>query len=961
VPGRARFRIEGLRRSPDAATVLEARIGTLDGIRSVRASAVTGNVLVLFDPARWSVRAIAADIARQARAPREGREAVTAPGAAVAWHAATAAAALARCATDSATGLSSEQAAQRLDRFGANALPVPRRKSTLEILRDHLGSTPVLLLGGAAALSLATGALIDAAVILTVVGLNAAIGYVTERRVERILTSLQRVGVPQALVRRDGRTALVRATTLVPGDIVVLRAGDDVSADLRVLAADGLGIDESSLTGESVPVLKSAHAPCDQAAALGDRLTMVYAGTSVVEGSGVGVVVETGARTELGQVRTLVAESATPSTPLERQLDVMGRKLVGVSLGFCGAALALGILRGMPGLEMIRIAVSLAVAAVPEGLPAVATTTLALGTQRLLKQRTLVRRLAAVEALGAVTVICADKTGTITENRMAVAGWHLAGQDYPPPGSGADVDGVLGRALTIGVLCNDAELDPVNGEVHGSSTEGALLLAAREAGIDARALRARYPLLGSRPRLDGDHWMGTTHADGARRLTLVKGAPESVLARSTAWLDGAIEQPLDARVAARIAGHGARVAARGLRVLGLAYRTLDATGEPSYDGLVWVGLVAMTDPVRPGAREAIAACRHAGIRTVILTGDHPATAAAVGRELGLGQSGAVRVVEAAALAGLDEGALTRLVLDADVFARVSPADKHQIVRALQASGAVVAMTGDGINDAAALRAADIGVAMGAGGADVARDVADVVLLDDDFAGFVHAVEQGRTIHGNIGKSLRFLLSTNFSEILVTLAALAAGRGAPLSPVQLLWINLLSDVLPALALAVEPPEPDVMAQPPRDPAQPLLPPQTLGAIAGDAAVLSAATLGVHAIALARGGPRVGTMAFSALTAAQLGNALTLRTRGGRPGILLGVVGGSVALHVLAMTAPPLRRLLGTSPLSWSDWGVVAAGAAAPAMTAVARRGVAPPRSARKTEGTSRPLHGTGVPS
>jgi Ca2+-transporting ATPase len=422
----------------------------------------------------------------------------------------------------------------------------------------------------------------------------------------------------------------------------------------------------------------------------------------------------------------------------------------------------------------------------------------------------------------------------------------------------------------------------------------------------------------------------------------VKGAPEHVLAQARQWLDGTAEQPLDGDIRQVIATQAARIAARGLRVLGLAYRETAATDPISYEALVWIGLVAFADPVRPGAREAIAACRRAGIRTVILTGDHAETAAAVGRDLGLGRDGDVHVVEAKALADLDDEALRRLVLDVDVFARVSPADKYQIVRALQAGGAVVAMTGDGINDAAALRAADIGVAMGARGTDVARDVADVVLLDDDFAGFVHAVEQGRTIHANIAKSLRFLLATNFSEILVTLASLAVGRVSPLAPVQLLWINLLSDVLPALALAVEPPEPDVMLQAPRDPAKPLLTAGVLGGIAGEATVLSAATLGVHALGLGRYGvsPRASTMAFSALTAGQLVHAMTLRTRGQHPRLLAGVVGGSVALHALAMTVPGLRSLLGTSPLSLGDWSVVAAGAAAPLLLTGWRRSPVP---------------------
>ena len=913
-------------------------MGQRAGIRLVRASPITGNVLVLFDPSRLSARSVVASVAADAigiesaaalAVPAERRlPAGSRVEPRVAWHALSPAQTLARLGSDPEQGLADGEVARRLADAGPNTLPLARPKTTWEIVRSHLTSTPVLLLAGAAALSLVSGALVDAAVILAVVGLNATIGYVTERRVERILTSLQRAGVPFGLVRRNGGEEFVPAPALVPGDIVILRAGHEVLSDLRILVAEGLAVDESSLTGESVPVIKSAGAPCPAGAPLGDRLTMAYAGTTVVEGGGRGIVVATGAETELGRIRALVAETAMPPTPLERQLDGVGQRLVALSLGFCGLALGLGLLRGAPALEMVRIAVSLAVAAVPEGLPTVATTTLALGTHRMLKQRTLVRRLAAVEGLGAITVICADKTGTITENRMTVAAWHMADKDYSSSLEGVGPDAGLERALEAAVLCNDADLDPATGEVRGSSTEGALLLAARAAAIDHRALRARFPVIDTRPRLDGDHWMGTTHTAGTGRIVFVKGAPEHVLAQSTRRLDGHRVVALDPPTVASLAARAARVAAGGLRVLALAYKDTGADDPVSYDDLVWIGLVAFTDPVRPSAREAVAACRRAGIRTVILTGDHPETAAAVGRDLGLARTADVRVVEASELTGLDEEALRQLVRDADVFARVTPADKYRIVRALQAGGDVVAMTGDGINDAAALRAADIGVAMGARGTDVARDLADVVLLDDDFSGFVHAVAQGRTIHGNIGKSLRFLLATNFSEILVTVVSLAVGRASPLSPVQFLWINLLSDVLPALALAVEPPEPDVMAQPPRDPAAPLLTARTFGAIAGEAAVIAAATLGAHVIGGSSPAGRASSMAFSTLTASQLMHALTLRTRGHSPRLLAGVVGGSVALHTLAMTAPPLRRLLGTSPLSVGDWGIVAAASTVP---------------------------------
>jgi Ca2+-transporting ATPase len=787
-------------------------------------------------------------------------------------------------------------------------------------------------------LSLASGAVVDAVVILAVVAANAVVGYFTESRVERILTTLQRAVVPQARVRRDDVEVLVPASALVPGDVIVLEPGHDVAADARMLAANGLAVDESALTGESMPVVKRPSTTCAPQAPLADRVNMVYAGTVVSEGSGVAVVTGTGRETEIGRIRALVAETAAPPTPLERQLDRVGRTLVGVAVGFCALTLGLGVLRGVPLLEMARIVISLAVAAIPEGLPAVATTTLALGMHRMMRRGMLVRRLAAVESLGATTVICADKTGTLTENRMTVHSWHVGGREYRgrDASAAATRDSVLKRAFAIGVLCNEAEIgDDPSGHL-GSPTERALLMAAFEAGIDYRKERSRYRLAGFRHRGDGRNWMAAVHVDGfAQRFITVKGAPEQVLGRADRWLDDGIERPLTPSMKREIRRVNARMAARGLRVLGLAFRAMDGTSEPRYDGLVWVGLVALTDPVRTGVGAAIAACQRAGIRTVMITGDQAPTAAAVHRALGLGD-GKPRVVEASRLEGLDDAALGRLARDSDVFARVSPAHKYQIVRALQAGGEIVAMTGDGINDAAALRAADIGVAMGARGTDVARDVADVVLLEDDFGAIVQAVEQGRTIHANIGKALRFLLSTNFSEILVTFGALALGVARPMSAIQFLWINLLSDVAPALALAVESPDPDVMGRPPRDPADPILSRGVLAAIAREAGMLAGATLGVHALALARhgAGPRATSVAFSTLTSTQLLHALRYRSHAGygsalrRSPALVGIVGGSLALQALVMMVPPLRRLLGVAPLSAGDWGLVAGGAVAP---------------------------------
>lgn len=943
VSGRVRLRVTALRGRPALVAHLADRVSAEAGIRDARANPVTGSLVVLFDSTRVDAKAVVALVRRHLRRLGRGDDNdhhTTTDD----WHVLPIAEVLKRLATSAPTGLTNEDAARRLAAVGANRLPMPLPKSPLAILGGHVASLPVLLLGGAAILSIASGAVIEAAVILAVVAANATVGFVTERRVERILTSLQKATEPAALVLREGREMSRPAAGLVPGDVLILRAGHDVPADARVIEGRGLSVDESALTGESAPVAKVASVPAGHDGALADRVNMVHAGTVVSEGAGLAVVTATGRHTQLGRVRALVAETTAPPTPLERQLERTGRRLVGISLGGCVAALGLGVLRGVPPLEMVRSAISLAVAAVPEGLPAVATTTLALGTQRMLQRGTLVRRLAAVESLGAVTVICADKTGTLTENRMTVDSWCIGLREY---GQGVELAGEcaadrgLARALSIAVLCNEAELGPAG--AIGSSTEAALLLAAREAGLDYREERRRHALRSIRRRDEGDNWMATVHAGSEADLVMVKGAPEHVLARADRWLEDDHEQPLTADVRDELRRLNDRIAERGLRVLALAFKGITDGDVVTYENLVWVGLVALTDPIRPGVGRAIRTCRKAGIRTLLLTGDHARTAAAIYRELDLG-NGTPHVFDASHVDELSPETLGVLVRDVDVFARVSPADKYRIVRALQAHGEVVAMTGDGINDAAALRAADIGVAMGARGTDVARDVADVVLLTDDFDGIVAAVAQGRTIHTNIGKSLRFLLATNGSEILVTLGALAVGIPRPMSAIQFLWINLLSDVAPALALAVEPPERDVMSRSPRDPAAAMLSRSTLLGIGTDAGVLAATTLSVHALALARygGGARATTMAFSTLTSAQLLHALTYRSRGAGPSsstgvsLLPAVVGATLAMQLAAMALPPLRGILGLTPLAVTDWAVVAGAAALPFVLKELRR-------------------------
>ena len=765
---------------------------------------------------------------------------------------------------------------------GPNRLPVPTTKSALEIIWEQVGSLPMLLLGGAAIVSIATGGLVDGAAILAVIAINAAIGYVTESRVERILASLNEIGVPVALVRRDGRECVLPRVDLVPGDVMLLRAGHDIPADGRLIAVAGLETDESALTGESAPVAKRLEASALAAIPIGDRNSMVYAGTVVTQGTGEAIVTATGRRTELGRIRALVSEARAPRTPLERQLDQAGRQLAFASLGLCGGLFLVGILRGLPALAVFRTAASLAVAAVPEGLPTVATTTLALGMRKMFERRMLVRRLAAVESLGSTTVICVDKTGTVTENRMTVGRWHVAGRDHAQealvPGA---LDPAVAQALTVAVLCNEATLTiDVHGalEVAGSPTEAALLVAARSGGVDATDLRAQRPLVEFSPRAEGRNWMGSLHAGGRRRLVCVKGAPEEVLRSSARWLSADGDAELDGAARRRILGANDRMAGEGMRVLGLAFKIIDDDTAASWDTLTWVGLVGLIDPIRPGVQAAIAICHQAGIRAVMITGDQGLTAVAVGRTLGLLREGHVRVLEAGELARLDANTMRGVVREVDVFARVAPAQKYEIVRALQAGGDIVAMTGDGVNDGPALKAADIGVAMGQRGTEMARDLADVILMDDDFGSIVAAVEDGRTLRANLQKALRFLVATNLAEVIVTFGAMLVGGAQPLSALHLLWINLVSDIVPALALGMEPAEPGVMRQPPPVPGAPLLSRDALVTTGVDAAVMAAATLGAFGVALRRSGDSLAasTVAFSTLSAGQLLYALACRS-------------------------------------------------------------------------------------
>jgi P-type Ca2+ transporter type 2C len=943
VPGRARFEVPGLYHGDTLAQVLEVQLRRRSGIVSASASPLTGKVLILFDPKlgldevqTWLEDAVAA-AARWCGHPGkagDGGDAGLNSWVSVSdddgpiWHRLPTQKAASLLDTSSKTGLRQAIAVERLEHFGPNRLPGVPRRSALEILTEQFNNLPVALLGVSAALALVTGGVLEAVAISCVVGLNSAIGYATESEAERTINALTDDVRPPATVIRSGRRRQIATEDIVPGDVIELMPGIMISADARLIEADRLSVDESALTGESLPALKSVASLKKKVLPLAERSNLVFQGTTVAGGNGRAVVVATGVNTQLGLVSAMVGEARAPTTPLQRQLEGLGRKLVVLSLGICGVVFALGLLRGYGLLPMIKSSISLAIAAVPEGLPAIATTTLALGIGAMRRHKVLIRQLRAVETLGALQVICFDKTGTITFNRMKAVSVADGANDHPDPAE-------LPILLKVGVLCSDAAIEAAEGTnlINGSPTETALVQLAAEHGLDVKALRRSHPLVRIEHRAERKHFMATTHStEQGKAFVAVKGNPTEVLSLCSCRIENGAFQPLTAAERRAILNENDQMGAAGLRVLGMAFAERESVEVDHKKGLCWLGLVGLADPIRPNMRELIASFHEAGIRTVMITGDQPATARAVADELGLNGAGPLDVVDAEALGRMKAAELREISRRAPVFARVSPSHKLEIVRAMQSAGQVTAMTGDGINDGPALKAADIGVAMGRGGTDLARQTASVVLENDELSTMLEAIRRGRTIHDNIRRSIRFILATNLSEIMVVLVATAGGLGQPLQPMQLLWINLISDVFPCLALAVEPPEPDVLRRPPRDPHEPIIPAAQLPRIAGDAAIISASALAAYGYGLARYGlgPRSGTIAFTSLTVGQLLHAWSCRSE--RHGVLTAealppnhyldaAVLGSLGLQAAALLIPGLRGALGLGRLSLID-GLVA---------------------------------------
>ncbi len=766
------------------------------------------------------------------------------------WHLKSAGEALDSAGVLPAAGLSGNTASERLKKFGPNLLPESVPRSGLSIFFDQFKSLPVALLGVAAAVSIATGGIADAVVIAGVVVINGVIGYTTETQAEKTIHSLKNLVRPSALCIRDGVLNNLSAESIVPGDILLLKPGSYIAADARLIESHHLSVDESALTGESMPVIKSSQTLTEGDIPLADRTNMVYMGTLVTGGQGLAVVTSTGKFTEIGKIQTLVGTARPPETPMERQLDKMGTQLVYISGAVCGLVFLIGLLRGYGFLQMLKTSIALAVAAVPEGLPMVATTTLALGIRNMRKHNVLIRHLDAVETLGSVQTICLDKTGTITLNKMTVISMFVGmkrlkvsegrfrndASDINP----YECDELL-KLIHISCLCNESDVSSENGELllRGSSTENALLQVAISTGVHVPELRNKFPLRTIRHRSENSNIMLTVHdinpnASHDRRAAIfaLKGSPEDVLSICIWHMQDGQKLPLTAESREAIQIENERMAGEALRVLGFAYAYSDElnelsdtpdTSDNSLDTMhfVWLGLSGMMDPVRNGVKELIGMYHVAGIDTVMITGDQGPTAYSIGKELNLSKDGQLEILDSTHLNSLDPDVLKALAEKVHVFARVSPANKLQIVQSLQSSGRVVAMTGDGINDGPALKAADIGIAMGHTGTDVAREVADVVIEDDNLETMIIAISQGRTIYNNIRKSVHFLLATNLSEIMVMFGAISTGMGQPLTAMQLLWINLISDIAPGLALALEPPEPDVLSMPPRNPDEPIV--------------------------------------------------------------------------------------------------------------------------------------------
>lgn len=908
----------------------------------------------------------------------------------VTWHALSAEEVLERLETPEQQGLSTAEAERRLAQYGPNQLDEKPRPSFFQLVLDQLKGFVIILLIVASVISAILGEYVDAAAIIAIVVLNAVLGVVQESKAEEALVALKKMSAPESHVLRNGKRFTIPAPQLVPGDIVFLEAGYFIPADLRLLEAVNLRVEEAALTGESVAVQKNATLKLTADSSLGDRKNSAFMGTVVSYGRGKGVVTSTGMHTQLGLIATMLQAVAAEETPLQKKLDQLGKTLGWACLIVCAIVFGVGILEGGVPLELFMIAVSLAIAAVPEGLPAIVTVSLALGMREMIKRHALIRRLSSVETLGSATVICSDKTGTLTQNEMTVTQiWvdgkttYISGQGYTPIGEFSienqevnlnDYPAVR-TALWVGALNNDAlieetvrEDNSIEYRMVGDPTEGSLLVAAIKAGAVASQLNQSYPRKNEIPFDSEFKRMVTIHAVQDPRVEdispfldtnhknwhviAVKGAPDLVLNLCTRYqpMNGRAPQALDEKIHSQILAANDEMTRDALRVLGVAYRLVEQEPDSTERGelekdLVFVGLIGMIDPARPEVKPALQTATNAGIRTIMITGDYPNTAQAIAESIGLMRAGH-NVLTGAQLEQLSDEELREEVKRTDVYARVSPEHKLRIVNALQANGEVVAMTGDGVNDAPAIKQADIGVSMGITGTDVAKDTADMVLTDDNYVSIVSAVEQGRIIYSNIRKFVYYLISCNLAEILIIFLPTALGRFiipglssselSPLAPVQLLWLNLITDGAPALALGTEKGDPDIMDQPPRPTTEPIINKAMRAGVAIQTIAIAAITL----FAFWRGLNYEGrpfsdnlaiaeTMAFVTLSASELLRAFTARSER-YPLLKIGLFSNkwmniavltSLVLMLAVVYVPFLNPVFKTTPLYLDQWKLI----------------------------------------
>jgi Ca2+-transporting ATPase len=905
-----------------------------------------------------------------------------------AWHTLDVQQTIDSLQTDSKTGLDSQEVSDRLVKFGPNELEEAGGRSTLTILIDQFKNIMLLMLIGVALVSgildlidLVQGTgkpndipFKDTIAILAIVFLNGALGYIQESRAEKALAALKQLASPRVRVIRDGRVSEIDSPDLVPGDLMQVEAGVQIAADGRLLEAANLQIRESALTGEAHAVNKQASLQLPEETSLGDRLNLVYQGTEVVQGRGTVMVTGTGMRTELGKIATMLQAVESEPTPLQQRMDQLSHVLVTGALALVAIVVVVGVVSSRsfaPLKDLLQVSLSMAVAVVPEGLPAVITVTLAIGTQRMVRRNALIRKLPAVETLGSVTNICSDKTGTLTQNKMVVQSLHTAsaslsvtGEGYNPHGDFTlqnrkinPSDSPEVRALMLAcTLCNDSILQEENGQwtILGDPTEGALLTVAAKAGLEGDQWKSKLPRVSEFPFSSERKRMSVMVKDTADLLKsetgflatpflmFTKGSPELILERCQQIQIGDSVQPITPEQRRQILAKNNELAGKGLRVLGFSYKPLaelppEGSDEASEKDLVWLGLVDMLDAPRPEVRDAVARCRSAGIRPIMITGDHQLTAQAIAENLGIAKPGD-EVLIGRDLEKMDSRELERQVDRVSVYARVAPEHKLRIVQALQKNGKIVAMTGDGVNDAPALKQADIGIAMGITGTDVSKEASDMVLLDDNFATIVAATEEGRTVYTNIRRFIKYILGSNIGEVItIAVSPLLTTGGVPLSPLQILWMNLVTDGLPALALAVEPAEPNVMNRPPNNPSESIFA-RGLGAYMLRVGIV----LAIITIVLMVGSyqytqqvngngldaDRWKTMVFTTLCIAQMGHAIAIRSNTKltieldprtNP-YIWGAVIVTTLLQLALVYVPPLRAFFGTHYLTFNELAV-----------------------------------------